>query len=84
MWYNQKGRCFYSNIELILPKHGTRKVDHIHRASLDRIDSSKGYTKDNTRFVSTSINFMKNSLSHDDTIKLCKLIAKNYSDYSED
>ena len=47
------------------------------KASLDRIDSSKGYTKDNVEFVSTSINYMKNSMSKEDTLELIQIIKSN-------
>lgn len=64
----------YSGIKLTLPSF-VKKNSKITTASLDRIDSSKPYTKGNVQFVSTSINFMKGELSHDDTILLCKQIA---------
>lgn len=47
-------------------------------ASLDRIDSSKGYIVGNVQWVYKPINFMKQSLSQDDFKKYCKLVA-NYS-----
>lgn len=46
-------------------------------ASLDRIDSSRGYTKDNIQWVHKSINIAKNSLSQSDFIYLCHLVAEN-------
>lgn len=51
----------------------------IYTASLDRIDSSKGYEIGNIQFISTAINYMKNTMSHEDTLKLCKIIAEKYS-----
>ena len=73
-WELQKGICPYSGVKLILKA----TKDPIYKASLDRIDSSKGYIIGNIQFVSQSINYMKNSMSHDDTLKLCKIIASNY------
>ena len=46
-------------------------------ASLDRIDSLKGYTEDNVQWVHKHINFMKGSLSENKFIEYCKLIVKN-------
>jgi hypothetical protein len=46
-------------------------------ASLDRIDSNKGYTKDNVQWVHKTINMMKNKLSMDEFTEWCKLVAKN-------
>lgn len=46
-------------------------------ASLDRIDSKKGYTIDNVQWVHKRINMMKQSLSDDDFIFFCKAVANN-------
>lgn len=76
VWKKQEGICPYTGIKLIKP--GTKGVNYpITTASLDRIDSSIGYIKENVQFISMSINFMKNTLTHEETIKLCKTIA-NY------
>lgn len=45
--------------------------------SLDRIDSSKGYTKDNVQWVDKKINCMKNDLTQQDFINWCRLIYNN-------
>lgn len=47
-------------------------------ASLDRIDSSKGYTVDNIQWVHKDINRMKWSLSKDDFIYLCNLVSNKH------
>jgi hypothetical protein len=44
--------------------------------SIDRIDSSKGYTLDNIQIVLWSINMMKNDLTHDEAIEVMNY-AKN-------
>jgi hypothetical protein len=44
-------------------------------ASLDRIDSSKGYIEDNVQWVHKDINFMKSNLKQEDFINWCKLVA---------
>lgn len=46
-------------------------------ASLDRIDSSKGYIKGNVQWVHKRINTMKMDMSDNEFIELCKLISKN-------
>lgn len=43
-------------------------------ASLDRIDSSKGYIKGNVQWVHKDINFMKNKLKIDKFLELCSII----------
>jgi len=75
IWENQNHKCIYTNIELILPDcRKKEKVSKIFSASLDRIDSKKGYIIGNVQFVSSAINYMKNDMSHEETIKLIELI----------
>ena len=45
-------------------------------ASVDRIDSNKGYTNDNIQWVTKDVNKMKNDLNQDHFIQMCNLIAK--------
>jgi hypothetical protein len=73
-WNNQNGICPYTGISLKLPK-ARNKFLLIETASLDRIDSNKLYEKGNIVFVSTPINYMKNSMSEEETISFCKKIA---------
>lgn len=46
-------------------------------ASLDRIDSTKGYLIDNVQWVHKDINWMKNTFDLDYFIELCKKVANN-------
>lgn len=61
-----------------------KEIPFIYRASLDRIDSSKGYIKGNVQFVSTPINFMKSEMSDLDTKKFLKLISSYTSSFDEE
>jgi len=62
LWDEQKGKCVYSNIEMNL-YNGESKLPTT--ASLDRIDSSLGYTKGNVQFVCFSLNLAKNNFDND-------------------
>lgn len=57
MWETQKQRCYYSNVEL------TFNIRAMNSATLDRIDSIKGYTQDNVVWCSNAMNNMKNNFS---------------------
>lgn len=46
-------------------------------ASLDRIDSSKGYIEGNVQWVHKDINMMKRVYSQEYFIEMCKLVASN-------
>lgn len=76
LWEKQKGVCIYSKVELTYPKYNSTN-DPIFTASLDRIDSSKGYDKGNVQYVSIAMNHMKNSMTHEQTLKLIALIKDN-------
>lgn len=74
LWNKQNGLCAYTGIKLILNTHLKIVKDYRYTASLDRIDSNLGYVKGNVHFVSACINFMKNSLTHEQTIEFINLI----------
>lgn len=78
LWESQKGICPYSGVKLNLSTYTGLKNNPIYSASLDRIDSSKGYVKGNVQYVSICMNYMKCQLTHEQTIKLCQLIADNF------
>lgn len=74
-WNKQNGICPYTGINLKLPTYKKNKHNLIELASLDRIDSNKLYEKGNVMFVSTPINYMKNSMTEQETIDYCKIIS---------
>lgn len=78
IWNKQKGICPYTNLKLILMDHTFSHKNHpFYRiASLDRIDSSKGYTIDNVEFVSLAINFLKNKYTKQEVIEFLSIIKK--------
>jgi hypothetical protein len=74
----QKGRCNLSGVELCFPHNQRQK--RFRTASLDRIDSSKGYVIGNVQWVHKNINFMKLNLSDEDFIGWCKLVVNKSVD----
>ena len=73
LYVTQKKLCALSAIPISLEFDLNRKVT----ASLDRIDSSKGYDLDNVQWVHKDINFMKQAFNQDYFISLCKAIVIN-------
>lgn len=61
--------CHYTGQELTFEPNQPNSI------SLDRIDSSKGYTKDNVVFCSWRVNQAKNDLSKLEYFQLCKQIV---------
>lgn len=68
LWLAQGGRCAYTGWAL---QHG-------RDASLDRIDSSRGYAPDNVQWVHQDINRMKTDLSDKRFRELCAAVALGY------
>jgi hypothetical protein len=72
---------FYQNkkIKMILPKstHKSRFVRSLKRASLDRIDASKGYLKNNVEFVCFGVNLAKCNFTKEEAISFFKEIASS-------
>ena len=79
LWESQKGICPYSGISLLLPEWKAFE-SHPRRASLDRIDASKGYIEGNIQFVSILANYAKNQNTHEEMVNFCKQIAKFWKD----
>lgn len=67
VWEKQNGICPYTGLKMILPKSTapSAKVKSLKKASLDRIDSSKGYVDGNVEFVCYAINLAKNSFTRE-------------------
>ncbi len=70
----QKGLCSLTKKEI---RFDDGKTIRNGSASLDRIDSNKGYEVNNIQWVHKDINQMKWTYDQDDFIKLCKLVAEN-------
>ena len=72
----QNGCCSLSGIDIKLQRNiKSRK----QTASLDRIDSSKGYTKDNIQWIHKDINRMKSDFEEDYFKFMCRKVSKHES-----
>lgn len=77
-WELQQGVCPYTKLKLTLPENGNvNTLDVTIRASLDRIDSDKPYEVGNIQFISTPINYMKNTMSDEQTREYLRVISAN-------
>lgn len=74
LFLQQNRQCALSGVEI---KFGKRYTADEDTASLDRIDSSKGYVLSNVQWVHKRINIMKLNDSQEEFINWCTLVAKH-------
>ena len=73
----QEGKCALSGQTLKLPIKSTDVHNGSATASLDRIDSTKGYQKDNVQWVHKDINFMKQQFDEAYFVELCRMVVNH-------
>jgi hypothetical protein len=72
LWEYQGGRCELTGIELDLVTRNQKHRSYVpFSPSLDRCDTSRGYTPDNTRLVCTAMNLALNQFGEEVFAKLC-------------
>jgi hypothetical protein len=82
-WELQQGLCSYTGLPMVNPETTSAyaKTERLwNKASLDRIDSSKGYVPGNIEFVSMMANLCKNGWTKEDVILFCKSVANNWQE----
>ena len=72
LWNKQEGKCAKTGVEM------GRIGDGWLSPSLDRIDSSMGYTEDNVQWTCWRYNDAKSNMSDDAFISLCLAVASVY------
>jgi hypothetical protein len=70
LFIEQDAKCALSGSNIIITSNNK------NTASLDRIDSSKGYTKDNIQWVHKRLNWMKGNINEDEFINWCEKVYK--------
>ncbi len=73
LYCHQDGKCALTGQEIPFPK----KVEDGFVASLDRIDSSKGYVDGNVQWVHKDVNLMKWNLDQDYFFQLCEMVINH-------
>lgn len=77
LFEKQNGKCAISGADLYLAQSTSTRPHQT--ASLDRIDSTKGYIEGNVQWVHKNINLMKNTIPEEDFINWCKLVCAHNS-----
>ena len=73
VWEKQEGVCPFTGWQLSL-----KRTNSPSQASLDRIDSNKGYVKGNVRFIALIANYCKNNFTDEEVINFCKFVSSKY------
>jgi hypothetical protein len=84
LYVRQNKKCALSGWDI---QFGRIYFKYETTASLDRIDSSKGYIVGNVQWVHKLVNLMKNSISQKDFISICQSVSdysKQYNQQVED
>lgn len=77
LYKKQNGRCVLTGIKLIMVKNSKEWKRREQTASLDRIDSSKGYVEGNLQWIHKDVNQIKHNRRQDEFIKWCVMVADN-------
>jgi hypothetical protein len=76
LFLKQKERCSMSGIKIYISRNiANKKLQKT--ASLDRIDSKKGYIEGNVQWIHKTINKMKNNILEEDFINFCRIICNH-------
>lgn len=71
LWEKQNGKCALTGMQMTYKFYEGRVNSNL---SVDRIDSTKGYSKDNVQLVCMAANQMKNDLSMGEFIEMCEAV----------
>jgi hypothetical protein len=74
LFIKQNKKCVLSGLPLDFTCGG-RELKHLGTASLDRIDSTKGYVKGNVQWIHKDVNWMKQDYSNDYFLSMCQKIC---------
>lgn len=78
-WHKQSGLCALTGVVLILDKNNKYMT-----ASLDRIDSSKGYIIDNIQWIDKDVNVLKNNYNEEYFKHICFMVTQQDLKKKED
>jgi hypothetical protein len=80
MWSSQDGKCAVSGVVMIWAKGNFQPTS----MSIDRIDPSGGYSKDNVRLVCYQVNTFRGRWSDDQMIGMARAIITNADSISDE
>ncbi len=80
LWEGQGGLCALSGLEMTFAGgRGLGRAARLQNASLDRVDSSRNYSKANTQLVCMAPNVMKASFSTEELVRFARGIVARHA-----
>lgn len=76
---NWSGRCAISKLPFDMSYGNGKPGPRMFAPSIDRIDSARGYTIENCRFVLVAVNALKHAGTDADLLRIARAIAENFS-----
>lgn len=79
-WDKQAGVCPYTGWKMVNPPLASKHNDISgipDKASVDRIDSARGYVVDNIQFVALAAQYAKHAWTEEQLIEFCVAVANN-------
>ena len=74
LYEEQEGLCALTCWPIVFPEVGHPQLTTV---SIDRIDSSFGYLKENIQLVDKRVNMMKQSYSQEEFVMVCRAVSDN-------
>jgi len=79
LFLKQDKKCALTGLPIGFATRKERTVlKQANTASVDRIDSTKGYTADNVQWLHKDVNIMKNDFPLERFIEICHLVAERF------
>lgn len=76
LWDRQAGKCPYTGLKMVLPESTTNSnLDTPWHASLDRVDSERGYVRGNVEFVCQFVNLGKRNFQKDVVVRFFESLS---------
>lgn len=79
LWEAQQGRCWYTGVDLVYD--GNRSSEAL---SIERVDSNKGYTKENVVLCCLAVNEMKSNRTVPEFLEWCCRVLNHAVDKNRD
>ena len=77
LFEQQKGKCFYSGIKLNVVKEDENMTHDPFKMSLDCVNPDLGYVKGNVVWTAYCVNALKQKMSTEKMVDVCRSIVKN-------